>query len=324
MDRTGRILAKRPPLGSLLAFVVYAAIAYGLVWIVRYFIDERARLFDDKEGPIVFFRMGFVAAIAIGALLLMVACARIVQRWTMSSCRISIDGDTIVLRLPRRRRWWMPLLPRCEELRIATAEVRALRILPHDPAVLEIEAGTRTAYVPSKLFSVGVFSLDAALREVIGSGKWPHPTARPDELRRWNASTVVQLAMPIVGVALLVASMALLIATRGAIGKPALVPFVFGLGLLIAVAFYRGRIVLDARGMFFERGGTTTFVAWSELDVQSLGIRSNLLGAWNELRVETAKASTAPQRISLNRILGLGFPLRDISSELERLAPRYR
>ncbi len=316
------LLAKRPPSSTLIALLIYAAIASGAFAIVRYFVDESARLFAASQGGVVWIRYGFVIAIGLVGLFLVAACVRIILRWT-SSARIAIEGGELVLRIPKRRSWWMLIQTTVVETRIRIAEIRALRVLPHRPAVLEIEA-SQTIEIPSKLFATGVYTIDAALREAIGSGAWPHPTARLESLATWKTSHVVSVVMPIVGLALVASGIAIagLLALDG--GKLGFLPFLLGLGLLIAVAFYRGRIILDARGMFFERGGTTTYLAWSEIDPATFDVRSNLLGAWQELRVASAKTSTAPQVISLNRILGLGFPLGKIAGQLCKHAPKYR
>ncbi len=318
-----RIVGKRPPHGTLIGFVIYAAIALGAFAILKGFYDDREKLFSPTTGSIIYGRYGFVIVVAICGLLLVAACVRIVQRWT-SSAQIRIEGGDVVLRLPKHRPWWLLVQPGVVETRIPVASIRALRILPLNPAVLEIEAD-QTICVPSKVFATGVYSIDAALREEIGSGAWPHPTAKVGDFATWQTSHLVRIMMPVGGLALIAVAVVISAAlgpTGG--GKVAFLPFIFGLGLLIAVGFYRGRVILDPRGMFYERGGTTTYLAWSELDRKSLEVKSNLGGAWKELRITTAKNSTIKQQVSLNRILGLGFPLVEISHEVAGAARTYR
>jgi len=68
----------------------------------------------------------------------------------------------------------------------------------------------------------------------------------------------------------------------------------------------------------------TTLIAWSELDPRTPTLRSHL-GIWRELEIKAAATSAAgAQRIAVNQILWLGFPLKTIERVVRELRATYR
>jgi len=221
---------------------------------------------------------------------------------------IVVDRDQLVVDVPNGR------------TAIPLAELRALRLVTSNHAMLELETATTSVTIPP-VFSVGAYTLDARIRAHAPHDETPDPLAEVPVLASWQASPRIRRIAGIAGGAALVVPIAIAAITTSSSVAVA-IPFglLAGVLLLGLAVVHRGAVILDRRGVFLERGGHTSFIAWPELDPASLEVRG-LPVQTLELR---ALRRTATARLALNRALGLGFPLGEIARSAREIAHRHR
>lgn len=325
-DREGErtVLASRPPGASLISLLFLLGLALAVALVFRFFLVTRPHLLSPSQGALFWIRIAVLAVVGVGGVFTGAAVVRIVLRWARRAS-VAVEGDELVFRVPAPRPWWRLLDGSLREVRIPRTEVRGVHMFPSAAIAVAIYAEHTTVAVPNGLFATGAHAIDGAIRRYAGAGEWPHPTAPVEVLARWDASWPVRLGILGAGIAMLGLDV-VFTAMAGLSGaKLGFLPFVLGIGLLISLGYYRGSVILDRRGVFWERGGATSVVLWSQLDPHSPAFKSNLLGIWRELEIRAARTSTAGAgRFALNQILWLGFPLRRIEHRIREVRAAFR
>ena len=143
------------------------------------------------------------------------------------------------------------------------------------------------------------------------------------------------LAMIVVGIALLILPAAVLTAFGSdneramEAGAKVMTPLMIGgLAILILSLFYRGLVAVDDRGVFFERSGKVSFLGWEDLAKGSVRYQKEAfaLGLWVNLILSSEEGilKSPACKISLSRVVGLGFPLKEIMETVEKASSARR
>lgn len=206
--------------------------------------------------------------------------------------------------------------------RIPLTDLRSLRFVSGIGTSLVIETGSGEHVIPSGAFVTELRHIDERIRGATSHDRWPDPFANIPVIGRWVPVTSTRLITILIG-SLLAAAPLLIAVFGGPLKLLALMPITFlgGLSLIAAGILYRGSVTLDERGLFVVRGSSTSFVAWSELDLGLLELREEILS--KTLAVRTMKHGR-PARLALKTVLGIGFPVAEISGAIEIAAVKYR
>jgi hypothetical protein len=226
-----------------------------------------------------------------------------------SGACVSADGEHLMVELPG------------EIVRTAFpfTELHALRIPTGNHSALEIDSPHGNVVIPP-MFPMSSYALDARIRKLVPHQASPDPLAEIPVIARWGTSPVVR------GLAIAIAIVAFGAVIATATVSPDHLPGAMGIGLVVAAAMimlamsHRGEVILDRRGVFVERGGATAFVAWPELDLDSLTVTA---GPVQTLEFRAGRHA-ALARVAINRVFGLGFPLGEIASTARTLAQQHR
>lgn len=256
---------------------------------------------------------------AIPALLLFTVVMRLALRWIVRPSMRIEDGE-LVVRVRRRRLW---LFDRMEETRLPIAQIRSLRFETALRAAFTIEAEGQSVVVPPAQFAIGPHSLDAVLRTHLPHDRFPDPLAEVPVLIRFGLSRTTTWIMRVI---LLLPFVLVLVGVVSGNDMIAVVAVLFYLPWL-AIAWLaiesRGEILLDARGVFHEYDGIVAFIAWPELDPDSISITSRGFNKVLELR-SARRVRGEPTRLRMTRMFGLGRPLADIGEAVELVGAKYR
>jgi len=179
--------------------------------------------------------------------------------------------------------------------------------------------------IPSGAFGADLYAVEAAVKG---------PSASSEPKAEWAASSRMRKIIGIViagviGLPIVAMIVVWLAAPKNEAG-PVICGMALALCLILALAFimlmasYRGRLVADARGVFYACGGTVSFAPWELLDPAGVDIPVNpmihgLLSYWRTLVIKTrAPFLKRPAcRIHLARFLGMGFPIDEIRKALQ-------
>ena len=104
------VLARRPPLGSLLRAFIFLNIGLGPISAMVMLALTKKELFDPSLGGVFWARVGMMVAAAILALVMLVLVLRVASRWVMSRAGVYVRGADVVFNIPRREAWWHPTL----------------------------------------------------------------------------------------------------------------------------------------------------------------------------------------------------------------------
>ncbi len=207
---------------------------------------------------------------------------------------------------------------------IAFAEIQELRFNSGVAIALVIETSRGQHVIRSGAFPMELRAIDAKIRKALPHDRSPDPFAVIPAIKRWEPNRIVRRATIVFG-ALMFASIVPFAALAGrdiVTLYPVLgILMVAGIALMAAGAIYRGTVTIDRRGVFVARGSSTTFLAWSELDVATLEISNHMLS--KELDLRTMKHGR-PARVRLRRNIGIGFPLETIQEAMMVAVTRYR
>ena len=289
------VIARTPPIGGAIATLVAVGACGAIAW----------------RGAVATSPVGNVWGVAFGVAAVALA-ARAVLRWSIS--RVTLTAGELVVRRPVR---WRP-----HTAAIRVADIQALRFVSGSRAALVIEAKDREVVIPSGLFAVELRDIDAQIRAAAPHDRFPDPVAAVPILVRWAARGSIRGVA--IGLGLLVGAIPIAIPMLGGpFGLMAIAPItmIAAIGLFGIAVLYRGSITLDARGVFFARGASTTFIAWPELDVDGLELKDGVVSKTLEMK---AMKHGPNVKIALTRLLGMGFPVAAIYEALESAAVRHR
>jgi hypothetical protein len=300
------VLARRPPLGTLLRALVYLALVGGEAFLLQRVFRRLIREGKTPQGPEWIRVVLYVGLIALGVWLLVRVC-QIVQTWLRSEYGVVVSEDELHIRLPEARGTWSPRL-KTVVLDIPLSGIRGTSFETSPKASLILETSSGKEVVPGGKFSVGPLLLEARIREAAGLKPIP-------PIGDWKAPTWLRIASLLMGCVLLVAPG--IIATlasgdEGATGIGAVL-FLPAIALFWVAWIYQGHVVIDSRGVFHERGGRLVSIARHDL-------RETEVGGGAFLRFLVLTSSDPDRvwvRIDLTRVLGLGFPISDVADGLE-------
>lgn len=317
-------LARRPPVSSLFKAVAFLLLLFLALFGMYAMVASDRELLNPAAGSVFWFRVGFLILMGLFALWMLLLLIRIFSRWTLPRAGIFYSHHQLSFRVPKLQRWWNPLL-RIQEVEILPVSIRDTRFTVHGKSTLTIESDTEQIRVPSGTFAVGGYTLDAKIRGLVSRESGRDLSCEPQRI--WVPSAKVRLTMVILGILFLPGPLVvipiLLSANPAALVNSATLftPVLFaGLALLTLSFVYSGSVVIDPRGIFREKGGTVSFLSWDALAEGRVRRHAEAitLGLWSHLDIESATSfKRGPEcRIRLSRILGLGFPLKEIERAL--------
>ncbi len=329
MDEGTRVLARRPPLGLLGKVCLLLLAAMLPLSALIQAIHNRGDFVVPGANWLLAAFVGFLALTGLSTLGLLLWALRVLSRFFLAHAGIYVRESTILFRIPCALKWWSPLY-RLAVTEIPLADLRRTQFTVATKSRWTIQTDHAAIEIPAATFRIGSYTLDTELREILAEklpGGRLAPTLAPLRPERaWVASRGRRLAMVIVGLLLivaLVAGFAWLPGNEAAIesfSKLCAAPFILGAAMIALSFLYRGRLIVDPRGFFYENGGAVCFLSWEALSQATICITSPALGLglWQDLdiRSQCSFLSGAKYRIRFNRILGLGFPLREIESVL--------
>lgn len=296
--------------------VFLGLVAAVVAWMVS--ITQKEATEGEPSGTLPV-ALGIGGAIALALALPVV---RVAARWLVTRAGIWLEEGRLRFALPVPRRF-VPLV-RVEETSVTLTDVQDTGFAcSAERAPLRLVSTSGEVAVPSGAFALGPLGLEDEVRALAGLPTFPRS--------EWVARARLRVVMLVVGITLMLGPFlaAGLPGAEGimevirdllpsaAVGIVLLTPGAVGLGLVLLSGYYRGRVVLDARGLFHERGGVASFVAWEDLPGAKTSYDPGLL--FDSLEVKTTSGEGC--RIALNRIVGLGFPLPDIRDALATVSP---
>jgi hypothetical protein len=258
----------------------------------------------------------------IFGLWMLVLVIRLSSRWAQTDAGVYVISSGFRFAIPHERGWWYPFLELLEK-DVPIAELRSAHFNISEKSTLTLETDKEKIDIPSGTFQVGGYTLDAMIRQSTGD------RIKPIESEKvWSASLGVRMVMIVIGL-ILTLGPAILIGIFGTADNPEAFDsaskvsapfFIAGIALLALSVIHGGQVVVDGRGVFFERGGKVSFISWEALAGGRVTYRREALtlGLWSHLSIETHATfrRRADCRIRLTRIAGLGFPLRKIEKLL--------
>ena len=322
----GDALAHRPPRSSLLRLAIFLALFYLAAWAVVGMITSEKNLLDPAAS-LFYWRVGFLILFAGLALLWAFKSLRIVSRWLLSEAGIFLQEGTISFRIPVPRDRWNPFLT-VRRTDVPLNSIRKTSLSVGRASTLSVETDSGTIEIPSRQFGVGGNTLDSYLRELAGKGN-PSGEFKPvASLKSWIAGSGKRTAILFVSL-LLTLGPTVVIVALSMVGNDNAVfaasklfgaPMVAGFCFLVFSATYRGRVALDERGVFYERGGKTTFLSWEIVKEGKVEYSEEALGLWKTLLILGRPQGKRLKefRIRLNRSVGLGWPLKEIEQAINQ------
>ncbi len=331
MEKDG-MLAGRPPYGSLLKAAILLGLVVIAAFIIVAMITSEKNLLDPQAGGVFWFRVVVMVLFGIFGLWMLVLFIRQLSRWALTGAGVYVSEAGFRFAIPHERGWWYPVL-KIEEKDVPIVGLRDSHFDTSDKSTLTVKTDEDEIEIQSGTFHVGGYTLDSRLRQSTSD------TLKPIEPEKvWSASLGVRMVMIVIGLILFLGP-GILIGIFGLAGSPGAIEsaskasaplFIAGIALLALSVLHRGQVVVDGRGVFFERGGKVSFISWEALAGGGVKYRREMLtfGLWSNLSIETHSTfkRKADCRIRLTRIAGLGFPLRKIekflTSRLQELTNR--
>ncbi|MHC4917082.1 MAG: hypothetical protein ACYTGB_16505 [Planctomycetota bacterium] len=320
-------------IGLFKAFIYLNIGLWPITPMVVLALTKEGFLDPAAEGDAAYFRMGFMVAGVLLALWMLVLVLRIVSRWMISGAGIFVRDGEVSFKIPRPSAWYSPLLT-VEEKTFPLSAVKGTGFTAATDSRLTVQAESEEIEIPPGTFAEGPCAIEAGLREAVGGelrpekpgGEWSMSSAA--RRTAWIIIAVI-LGGPIAGVAVMEVFK---IKNDVAMGVFA---GVFGLGFLLSFFLLflligsGGRLLFDSRGVFYERRGKVSFAPWDMLDPTCIDSPTQpMIGLiwllWNTLEIKTKSGllKRAACRISLNRFMGLGFPLGEIEEVLSKRAAK--
>lgn len=205
---------------------------------------------------------------------------------------------------------------------VQLSEVQSLRFGSGIGTGLVIESGAKEHVIPSGIFATELRDIDDRIRDAMAHDRSPDPFAKVPVIRRWVAGTSTRWIALVIGL-LLLAVPPLVWLLGGPKEVMGILPFsvVSARALFAAAIRYRGSVTLDKRGLFVVRGTSTSFVAWSELDIARTSLDEGFVT--KSFEVQTMKHGR-PAKLAVKRLLWIGFPVVEIYDAIEQAVGKYR
>jgi hypothetical protein len=312
----GRILARRPPLTSLLKAAVLIAMAALAIFGIIAIITSEKNFLDPQFAGIFWVFVIFIGILGVFGLWMLALFIRQVSRWVISGAGVYSGAGGFRFGIPRTQAWWNPLL-KVEDKEVQLTAVHGTHFNTSDKSTLMVETEDKKIEIPSGVFSTGGYTLDYRIRELVGGMLRP---VKPEKI--WSASLGIRIVMIVIGLLLIAFFVAMAQTIQaGSDSAKGLTPFfIGGIAFFLLSLVHRGRVVVDVRGLFYERNGKVSFISWEALEKGKVKYHREMLtlGLWSDLLIESASKFTrkADFRLRLTRIAGLGFPLRKIEEML--------
>jgi len=217
---------------------------------------------------------------------------------------VRIKGDSIEFRIPVERSRWNPLL-KMHIVETPLNEISVTTFNDERRASLLIKTPQETICIPSGTFAIGGYSLEQQLR-----GHCPGIQPSVSDTVIWRASPKTRIALLAIG-SVIFAATATLIVIGITLRLVFLFLSVFGLGPIFLSMLYGGKIVVDSRGIFYERSGKLIFISWKSFACIKV---SDDLGIIN-----TKIKGKHKQTISFSNMLGMGFSHHEIQETIEKI-----
>jgi hypothetical protein len=309
---------------SILKALAFLGIGFLCVLGPVAMLMSEKKLFDPAEGGIFWARIVMAAVMVMLALWMVLLVLRTAGRWLMADAGILLRGEEVVFRVPRLAGWFRPFYS-VEEVALPRASVKGTSFSASESSVLTVETDRGRVEIPSGAFGADLYAVEAAVKG---------PSASAEPKAEWAASSRMRRIIGGVIAAVIGAPIAAMIVVCIAMPKNKEAPaicgvalalcFILSLAFIMLLACYRGRLIADARGVFYACGGTVSFAPWELLDPAGVDIPVNpmvhgLLSYWRTLVIKTrAPFLKRPAcKIHLARFLGMGFPIDEIRKALQ-------
>jgi hypothetical protein len=310
-----KVLVRNPPLSLIFMVFLHLLILFLPIYLIWLLVTGEKSVWNRGERVIAMIPLSILGLWMVYHLICFI---RTVQRWIFhfspnNSSGIYLKRDIIEFRVPIRWSRWNPLL-KMRVVEMPVNDVCNTTFSDKRRPSLIVHTSRETIEIPSGTFTTGGYTLEQKLREHCPAIKSPVPGTVV-----WQPSTKAKLTLLATGGAILAASViviALVYASQP--GDPesmfgfkivALVAFLFGLGPILLSLLYSGQIIVDRRGVFYERSSKLLFISWQSFHSMK---ESNELGIKN-IKIKGKNK----QAIALSNMFGMGFPIDEIKQAVE-------
>lgn len=254
----------------------------------------------------------FILAWALPAFLSLLAVAGRNLQHPRLRASVTADAQGILLRLPA-----VPFV-------LCPFQVLREESVPWEEADLSFTSGKRSrllvssarsgSAIPSGQFRKSLYEIDDRLRSAYEQVGQAQARIESDDAFTGTSPAALLFA----GIACVVGfgiAIVWLMDTGIALANLLSIGAILGVGLIGMGVSPRKRLVIDRRGLFVERGRHLDFIPREILAEARTEYSTWLFGAFESGHVD-ARVGRSKLRIGFNRLLGLGFPVRDIMTAL--------